>query len=75
MDLESKREVPTEEARSYAQENGCIFFETSAKTGTNVNTIFTQIAKKLPKNVQAAPNDAIQIISQDEVEKKGCCGK
>lgn len=72
MDLESKREVPLEEARSYAHENGCIFFETSAKTGENVQLIFNQIAQKLPKNVQYNNNDSIQIISQDD-DNRGCC--
>jgi len=72
-DLESKREVPEAEARKYAQENGCLFFETSAKSGHNINEIFTEIAKKLPKNVQQAPSDAIQIISQDEVGGRKCC--
>jgi len=72
-DLESKREVPEQEARKYAQENNCLFFETSAKSGQNVNEIFTQIATKLPKNVQQAPSDAIQIISQDEVGGRKCC--
>lgn len=43
MDLESKREVSKEEAQTYAHDNGCIFFETSAKTGENVVSIFQQI--------------------------------
>jgi len=76
MDLESKREVSKEEAKQYAQENNCIFFETSAKTGENVNAIFHQIAQKLPKTAPAAPSDAIQIISEEEsTRKKPCCGK
>jgi small GTP-binding protein len=73
MDLESKREVSTDEARNYAHDNGCIFFETSAKTGENVNAIFNQIAKKLPKNVQHQTADSIQIINQDDVKSGGCC--
>jgi len=74
-DLTTKRAVQTEEARQYAQDNGCLFFETSAKTGENVNNIFQNIARKLPKNVQVQSTDNIQIISQDEVEKKSCCSK
>jgi len=74
-DLSSKRAVSQEEARTYAQDNGCLFFETSAKTGENVAAIFHAIAKKLPKTVQAQPNESIHIISQDEVEKSKCCGK
>eukprot|EP00456_Euglypha_rotunda_P088876 TRINITY_DN9144_c0_g1_i13.p1 TRINITY_DN9144_c0_g1~~TRINITY_DN9144_c0_g1_i13.p1 ORF type:complete len:122 (-),score=22.09 TRINITY_DN9144_c0_g1_i13:110-475(-) len=73
MDLESKREVPKEEAKAYAQENGCIFYETSAKTGENINHIFNAIAQKLPKNVSPQQTDPIQIISGEEQDKKGCC--
>ena len=72
-DLENKREVQRTEAETYAQENGCIFFETSAKTGENVQQMFQQIAMKLPKHVAPAAADDITIISPDEEKKKGCC--
>ncbi|KAI3630890.1 hypothetical protein MIR68_003798 [Amoeboaphelidium protococcarum] len=50
VDLGSKRVVSTEEAQAYAEENGLLFMETSAKSGTNVNEVFVAIAKKLPKD-------------------------
>jgi len=73
-DLESRREVPRTEAESYAADNGCIFFETSAKSGDNVQSMFTAIALKLPKQTQQTHHaDDIQIISPDEEKKGGCC--
>jgi GTPase SAR1 family protein len=48
-DLAAKRQVEIVDAQTYAEENGLIFMETSAKTALNVNDIFMAIAKKLPK--------------------------
>lgn len=43
------RKVSTEEAKSYAEEEGLLFFETSAKTGHNVTEVFTAIANAIPE--------------------------
>jgi len=73
MDLEDKREVSKDEAKRYAEDNGCIFFETSAKSGENVNAVFNEIAKKLPKNLQPSGEKTIQIITTDDPKHKTCC--
>jgi GTPase SAR1 family protein len=74
-DLESRREVQRAEAETYAADNGCIFFETSAKSGDHVQSMFTAIAIKLPKqqNSVGPAADDITILSPDEEKKGGCC--
>merc|ERR1711981_735855 len=47
VDLSSKRKVEQEEAQAYADDNGIMFMETSAKTAHNVNELFVAIAKRL----------------------------
>ena len=42
-DLAAKRVVEYEEAQAYAEDNGLLFMETSAKSSMNVNDIFLAI--------------------------------
>ena len=55
-DSPDKRAIETADAEAYAREAGLLFFETSAKTATNVRELFTAIAKKLPLD-QAGPRN------------------
>lgn len=73
-DMEKDRKVPFELAKQYADENRCILYETSAKTGHNIRAIFTAVAAKLPKSTPGPQvNDSIHLLSQAEVEKKSSC--
>jgi len=47
-DLAARRQVSQEEAKKYAEEEGLMWGETSAKSGEGVADIFNAIAKKLP---------------------------
>lgn len=47
-DGETLRKVFVEEGQSLADEEGLLFFETSAKTGNNVNEVFVGIGSKIP---------------------------
>ena len=61
-DLADQRAVAEEDGEKLADELGASFFETSAKSGENVKTLFDDLAKKL------IGTDANE---QDEVQKKG----
>lgn len=49
------RKVSTKEAKSYADEENLLFFETSAKTGHNVSEVFTAIANAIPETSLKGP--------------------
>jgi len=57
-DLASRRMVEYDEASNYAEENSLLFMETSAKNANNVNEIFLEIARKLPRDADGASGGA-----------------
>lgn len=81
------RKISTAEAKEYAEEEGLLFFETSAKLGTNVAEVFTAIANAIPETslkgrgagVTAANNSRTEDPSRvnltgprDSASKEGC---
>lgn len=48
-DLESERSVPTEEARSFAENHKLLFLETSALESTNVEAAFNNVLLEIQK--------------------------
>lgn len=76
VDLEQRRAIQAQDAQDYADENGILFMETSAKTAANVNELFVAIAKKLPKTPPRPQStqftiEPVEKPTGDE-QKKGC---
>eukprot|EP00755_Sulcionema_specki_P029376 Sspe_Gene.92033::Locus_63764_Transcript_1_1_Confidence_1.000_Length_808::g.92033::m.92033/K07881/RAB14; Ras-related protein Rab-14 len=62
-DLESSREVSFEEASKFAEENQLLFFECSAKTGTNVEEAFVKTARIIYENILSGNLDPNSVES------------
>ncbi|KAG0438860.1 Ras-related protein RABF2b [Dictyocoela muelleri] len=71
VDLEDYRRVSYDDVSRFCRENGMMFFETSAKTGENVEKIFTDIATVLPKDVNKNKQPVITIRS--DKKRYQCC--
>lgn len=72
-DLDSRRKVQFEDANAYAEENGILHMETSAKNADNVKDLFVEIAKSLPKNPAQPERDAFPITAPTEEASRNCC--
>merc|ERR1711924_404414 len=70
--LDSRRKVDYEEAHAYAEENGILHQETSAKTAVNVKQLFVAIANKLPKNPPQPEGEAFPVLPPTPKQKQGC---
>ncbi|VBB18224.1 Rab GTPase 2d [Yasminevirus sp. GU-2018] len=64
IDLETSRQVSYEEGKEFADKNGLNFFETSAKTGQNIESCFLNIVQQISKKIETKE---IDILSS-----KGC---
>ena len=56
-DLNDKRVISVDEGRELAEKYNMIFFETSAKTGENVELIFFKSAEEIAKKIEAGYYD------------------
>mmetsp|Transcript_16588 Transcript_16588/g.17940 ORF Transcript_16588/g.17940 Transcript_16588/m.17940 type:complete len:205 (+) Transcript_16588:202-816(+) len=83
-DLEHRRAVSTKEGEIFAQENGLIFLETSAKSAANVETAFIRTAENIYEKIKEGLYDPSRegngvklgvMASAPKTQKKsgGCC--
>ncbi len=74
---ENKRQVDAREVSEYAEENGLIFMETSAKRGDNVTEIFMnvarQVATKQQINTLNKPRGAFSPSKPESQKSSVCC--
>jgi len=56
-DLEDRRAVSTEEGQAFADANGLLFLETSAKTAYNVEQAFLKTAQEIHSKIQSGEID------------------
>ncbi|KAJ6253609.1 rab2a [Anaeramoeba flamelloides] len=60
-DLEHRRKVSKEVAQQFADENGMVYIETSAKTAENIEDAFYSCAEKVYESVKDGKMDSIGI--------------
>ena len=72
-DLEPLRQVKFQEAKSYADEKGLIYMETSAKQGKNVNEIFHNLATKMDIVKKHSYTEIKLNDDQNQQKHRNCC--
>ena len=70
-DLEEDREVPKTEGETLTELLRIPFFETSSKTGLNVEEAFFEVVRKIKKYKE--DDDSEEGYSTDQLRGGGCC--
>lgn len=76
LDLSSsERKIDTAEAKNFADSEGLLFFEVSAKTGENIKELFTKIANSLPleSQIKSLKNQKIDLQRPNTNNQSSCC--
>jgi len=69
------REVTEEEGKKLADELGVKYFETSAKTGYNVNEAYNFLIKDIIDNNKDFESEKIELRKGNKIDKKKRCSK
>ncbi len=78
IDLKEKRKLNAHDVRDYARDTNIIYMESSAKSGENVDQIFTNIAHNLPEEPDdIGIHEPLDITIRDEKKSRytvyTCC--
>eukprot|EP00891_Asterochloris_glomerata_P005940 jgi/Astpho2/5940/fgenesh1_pm.00080_%23_29_t len=76
VDKGSDRNVTREEGQQFAQQHGCLFVETSAKTGTAVAQAFEELVLKVletPSLLEHSPSARLQSSTAAKPQQSLCC--
>ena len=74
IDMVEERKIKTEEGQKLANEFHLQFYETSAKTGENVNETFESLVNKIDEVYsQIEANNRANKLSGGKKKKNGCC--
>ncbi len=77
VDLTMNRKVDIHMVKEYVDNNNLIYMESSAKTGLNVDKIFTTIAESIPEENEHNPINEIVNVSNREEQARytqyNCC--
>lgn len=76
-DLEAERSVSTQEGQEMAKVYDCPFFETSAKSRTNVDEAYLELVKEIrrfeAKKKQKPEGEAAEGTTKERAPRGGCC--
>ncbi len=77
VDLTNHRKVDIHIVKDYVENNNIIYMESSAKTGLNVDKIFTTIAENIPEDNEHEPiNEIVNVNNREErarYTQYNCC--
>ena len=70
---EDARQVDAEEVSRFAAEHGLKYFDTSARSGLNVEAMFAWVAHSLPPPVDAGPDPGLLPLTPAARDNSKCC--
>jgi Ras-related protein Rab-5C len=72
-DLDARRKVDFEEARAYAEENGILHLETSAKNANNVKALLCGNCNEITKESSPTGTRGVSRSLPPQQDSRSCC--